>query len=608
MKLKNKIYLLQLFIVISFVLFFYIIYNNNIHQQQKNLERNIQTITQTNKHFIEKSLKSMYRDYNSFQKEFHTIHQYTQNQYLKNPNINLQTLKENIKKHFNLNDFDIDIFLIDKTYTITDATFEKDIGFHLGIIEDAKMYLDKTKKDGKIYVASNISIDILEYTLKVYSYSKLEDGKYFEMGFKFDNPIYEELKESVDDIYKKTNNKISLYRVIETSDKKQQYYNDLLNKPNENISKEDYLKTTKKFNIDKPSQNKYIDAIRFNQLQKEIIDDRYIVYIPLLTKEENQHLFYNNILMKIEIDISDYQNSLQQTKQHFFIFGFILFIILSVLYYFIKYNFYKPMIKISDIFESEKRIEDERLLRKKDEFGILIEKYNKLYDSLSKEIQLNSKLLYENKRFIADTVHQIRTPLTNIMMNGEMVKEYQNDDTLSEFIEQIDASINMLSNSYEDLAYVTSYDTIEYKPSKISLSDLLHKRVRFFTTISKVNSKEIVSQIEENIFITINEIEVERIIDNNISNGIKYAHTNKPITINLSKNNDIVTLSFKTYGNPIQNKEKVFEKNYRENEAKRGLGLGLNMVKGICEKYNITYDVSYEDGQNIFTYRFKIKN
>ena len=65
-------------------------------------------------------------------------------------------------------------------------------------------------------------------------------------------------------------------------------------------------------------------------------------------------------------------------------------------------------------------------------------------------------------------------------------------------------------------------------------------------------------------------------------------------------------IEFKTYGAPIKNKEMVFEKNYRENEAKRGLGLGLNMVKGICEKYNISYSVSYEEGQNIFLYTLKI--
>ena len=50
---------------------------------------------------------------------------------------------------------------------------------------------------------------------------------------------------------------------------------------------------------------------------------------------------------------------------------------------------------------------------------------------------------------------------------------------------------------------------------------------------------------------------------------------------------------------------RVFEKNYRENEAKRGLGLGLNMVKGICQKYQIGYELSFKDGQNIFTYTFK---
>ena len=67
------------------------------------------------------------------------------------------------------------------------------------------------------------------------------------------------------------------------------------------------------------------------------------------------------------------------------------------------------------------------------------------------------------------------------------------------------------------------------------------------------------------------------------------------ITINLSKISNTVILEFKTFGNPIQNKERIFEKDYRENEAKRGLGLGLNMVKKICDKYEITYNVNYKD-------------
>ena len=605
LKLKNKIYLLQIFIALAFTTFFFIIYNGYTNQKNKDLKSNINTVTQAYQFFIENSLKSIYKEYNTQQKLFYNIHKFSQNEYLKNTNTDLNSLKNKIKKEFNITNIDIDIYAIDKTYTITHSTFKKDIGFNLSVIEDAKNYLDKTKKDSKIYVASNISIDILDSNLNVYSYSKISDDKYFEMGFKFKNTFFRKLKHNINTNYKDSTNKVELYRVINTSDKKQIYNNLFKDKSKLNISKEEFQKNIKKFDINTPTDNKHINSIRLNKTLTEINDNSYIVYAPLLRKDTNEYLFYNNILMKLEIDISQFHQTLQQTKKNFYIFGFIVLLFLMILFYFIKYNFYKPMLKIIDTFDSEKKIEDEKLLQKKDEFGVLVEKYNKLYDSLNKEIQLNTNLLKENKKFIADTVHQIRTPLTNIMMNGEMVKKFQTDEKLSLFVDQIDASINMLSNSYEDLAYITSFDTIEYRSKKINLSELLNKRVKFFSTISKVNFKEIVSDIEDDIYININEMECERIIDNNISNGIKYATPNKPMSINLSKINNSVKIKFKTFGKPIKNKDKVFEKNYRENEAKRGLGLGLNMVKNICKKYDISYSVAYENKQNIFIYIFQ---
>jgi signal transduction histidine kinase len=227
-----------------------------------------------------------------------------------------------------------------------------------------------------------------------------------------------------------------------------------------------------------------------------------------------------------------------------------------------------------------------------------------LFDKLNQEIDKNKFLLNENKQFIADTVHQIRTPLSNIMMNGDLIKIYQRDNELSKFIDQINASINMLNNSYEDLAYITTYDTIKYLPSFLSISDILKQRVSFFNTISFVNKKNIVSDIEEELFFEINSIEMERLIDNNISNAIKYADINKPINISLKKSNENITMVFASYGNEIKDKTRLFDKNYRENSNKRGLGLGLYMVKGICDRYNIKYIVEYQNGQNIFKYIF----
>uniref|UniRef100_UPI002868098E ATP-binding protein n=1 Tax=Sulfurovum sp. TaxID=1969726 RepID=UPI002868098E len=99
--------------------------------------------------------------------------------------------------------------------------------------------------------------------------------------------------------------------------------------------------------------------------------------------------------------------------------------------------------------------------------------------------------------------------------------------------------------------------------------------------------------------------ELERLIDNNLSNAIKHSYDKSEIEIVLEKNHSGIILKFISKGNGIRYIAKIFDKNYTEsNHAKRNLGLGLNMVKGICEKRNINYSVHSEDETNIFTYVF----
>jgi signal transduction histidine kinase len=328
---------------------------------------------------------------------------------------------------------------------------------------------------------------------------------------------------------------------------------------------------------------------------------------------------YNKILKlfqelreKLKNDIKNNINSIYSKSSEILFdssYAFILWIILSsigLLY------IYKDMnSRIKQIVEESKSIAigkanfHKRLSSiSSDELGLVVNSINIFISKLEKNHEELEDVKDDIKRFIADTVHQIRTPLSSILMNAEMIRDQQKDDSLSTFIDSIDASINMLSNSYEDLSYVTSYDSIQYNPSLLSLSETLIKRINFFGTICKMNLKEIKSDIDTNIYTYINIVECERIIDNNISNAIKYADIEKPIYIRLSKVKETneITLEFKSYAKEIQDKNKIFEKNYREEESKRGLGLGLNIVKNICDKYEITYVASYKNEQNIFTY------
>lgn len=231
---------------------------------------------------------------------------------------------------------------------------------------------------------------------------------------------------------------------------------------------------------------------------------------------------------------------------------------------------------------------------------------NLLDISLEQQLEKNRLLLDENKQFIADMVHQIKTPLTVIMTNTSLI-EMKTKEQVSSYTTQINSAINMLSNSYEDLSYIISNDTIEYKAIEIDLTDFLNDRINFFEVIAHANDKTIDTTIQSNINVYINDTELERLVDNNLSNAIKHSDEKSEIEIILEKSNSEIILKFISKGKKIRDVSMIFDKNYTESYgAKRSLGLGLNMVRTICEKNHICYSVHSEDNTNTFTYIFKI--
>ena len=371
-------------------------------------------------------------------------------------------------------------------------------------------------------------------------------------------------------------------------------------------------------NIKRVFDNYYKEATLLSReliLNKDNYDDIHRKTLVVVNKHNKLLRLFQELRSDVKYTIKKNVNSIYTVSNKILFdssLAFFLWIILSALGLLYIYrdmsSRIKQIVQESESIASGKANFHQRLTSiSADELGLVVNSINIFISKLEKNHHDLENARDDIKRFIADTVHQIRTPLTSILMNAEMIKDLQSDDSLNLYIDSIDASINMLSNSYEDLSYVTSFDSIQYNPSILSLSDLLKKRIEFFGTICKMNLKEIESNISEDIEIFINIVECERIIDNNISNAIKYADIEKPISINLNKSEKTkkVILEFKSFAKEIENKDKIFEKNYREEESKRGLGLGLNIVKNICDKYNILYIANYKNNQNIFTYTFE---
>merc|ERR1711879_378902 len=109
------------------------------------------------------------------------------------------------------------------------------------------------------------------------------------------------------------------------------------------------------------------------------------------------------------------------------------------------------------------------------------------------------------------------------------------------------------------------------------------------------------------IYIKFNKTELQRIVDNNISNSIKYSYSKSPIYIRLTYFNDeVVEFSVKTNSDKIESSDKIFNDFYRENDSRGGFGLGLRIVKEICDKNLVIIKLDSNEKHTKFTYRFKI--
>ncbi|MCD4758707.1 MAG: cache domain-containing protein [Arcobacteraceae bacterium] len=223
---------------------------------------------------------------------------------------------------------------------------------------------------------------------------------------------------------------------------------------------------------------------------------------------------------------------------------------------------------------------------------------------LQKSEQFAHSLVEKQDKFIKNAIHEINTPLSIIITNIDLFKLKNGENR---YLSKIEAGSKIIHNIYNDLSYLVKKDRIEYKPTNINFSDFLKYRVDFFDEIALGNNLQFDIQIEDNLYIYFNDTQLQRVCDNSLSNAIKYSYEKGVIFISLIKQNDVIIFSIKNEGNSIDNPLKLFERYYRENDARGGFGLGLNIIKEICDNNNVHIDVKSENNITQFVYSFQLK-
>jgi len=198
------------------------------------------------------------------------------------------------------------------------------------------------------------------------------------------------------------------------------------------------------------------------------------------------------------------------------------------------------------------------------------------------------KLLKQQDMFIKKIMHEMNTPLSIISLNCDSLERefgFKNE------LETIKASTKTLSSIYGDLTYLIKKESREYEQTTINLLKFISSRLAFFDELANVKDITIDFQVDSEFEILFNEYELERVIDNTLSNAIKYSNpaTTIEVFVGIIENKPIV--SIKDEGVGIENPQDIFTPYFQHSKLNMGLGLGLTIVKDICDKYKVYIEV-----------------
>ena len=196
-------------------------------------------------------------------------------------------------------------------------------------------------------------------------------------------------------------------------------------------------------------------------------------------------------------------------------------------------------------------------------------------------------------RFIKDSTHEINTPLSVILMSIEQL-ERQNLEQSAKFL-RIKLAAKTLHQIYSDLVFYNFSHTLSNEKEIFDLGVLIRERVEYFRLFFEQKKLCLKLDLNTHSLFFANKNQISKLIDNLLSNAIKYNKKGGEIAIILKENSLVIKDS--GCGISKENLMHIFERYARFNEDQGGFGIGLSLVKKICEENDILISCESKEGE-----------
>lgn len=184
--------------------------------------------------------------------------------------------------------------------------------------------------------------------------------------------------------------------------------------------------------------------------------------------------------------------------------------------------------------------------------------------------------------FIKDSAHDINTPVSALMMSVSSLKAKGDID--KRVVNHISISAKLISQIYNSLSFIAFNDKDEVLDEEFDLSELVRESVRFFDEIAGMRGNVILCELEPTT-INMDRSRIQKVINNLISNALKYSYAKTEVKIVLK--NHIFSIEDKGIGIAEDDQKAIFDRYERKSKEIGGFGIGLDIVKSVCYTYGI---------------------
>lgn len=264
---------------------------------------------------------------------------------------------------------------------------------------------------------------------------------------------------------------------------------------------------------------------------------------------------------------------------------------------FLKYNFSKDK-KLKEITKYIEEINHKNYKldiesNKEDELSIL---KNEIYKTtiMLKEFAENSlQDKIKLKESLEDISHQLKTPLTSIMIMLDNILETPNmsEETRTEFIKDIKREVLNINFLVQTLLKLSKFDanSIEFINSEVYVKELLEASMKNLSALCDLKNIKVNICGDSNIKVICDVKWQVEALTNIIKNSIEHSAPNSNIDIKYEQNKMYTKIEIQDYGKGIAKEDlpHIFERFYKgKNSSENSIGIGLALSKSIIERDN----------------------